>query len=109
MKLKIKNYFRVIRKILRMTTKALSVVFLKVHDCAMDRGLQILKNWFKNKIPHHPASRKWGLFFGFNFEREFLPEVLLRTTSKTFKPKDMVNLSLLTCKTIIELFLTTTV
>ena len=41
-----------------MITKALSVVFIEVLDCAMDRGLQILRNWFKNKIPHHPASRK---------------------------------------------------
>ena len=35
--------------------KALSVVCSKGHFCATDRGLQFSRNWFKNKVPHHPA------------------------------------------------------
>ena len=36
--------------------KTLSVVFELVGVCAIDRGLQFLRNWFKNKVPHHPAT-----------------------------------------------------
>ena len=35
--------------------KALSVVFEAVNVSAIDRGLHFLRNWFKNKVPHHPA------------------------------------------------------
>ena len=27
-----------------------------------DRGLQFSRNWFKNKVPHHPAPHMCGLF-----------------------------------------------
>jgi len=37
--------------------KALSVVYEKDNVCATDRGLHFLRNWFKNKVPHHPATR----------------------------------------------------
>jgi len=33
--------------------------------CATDRGLLFLRNWFKNKIPHHPATHMCGLFLWF--------------------------------------------
>ena len=32
---------------------------------AIDRGLHFLRNWFKNKVPHHPATHMWGLFLWF--------------------------------------------
>ena len=67
-------------------TKALSVVFLDIPNCATDRGLQFLRNWFKNKIPHHPASCNEAFFNDFNFETKFLLKVFLNTTSNSFKP-----------------------
>ena len=36
-----------------------------INVCAIDRGLHFLRNWFKNKIPHHPAPHMWGLFLWF--------------------------------------------
>jgi len=35
--------------------KTLSVVSRWYLVCAMDRGLQFMRNWSKNKVPHHPA------------------------------------------------------
>ena len=65
--------------------KALSIVFCLSCDCATDRGLQFLRNWFKNKIPHHPASCNEAFFNDFNFETKFLLKVFLNTTSNSFK------------------------
>ena len=35
--------------------KALSVVYEDNSLNAIDRGLHFSRNWFKNKVPHHPA------------------------------------------------------
>ena len=54
---KLKNYknFRIFKFTDKILTKALSVVYITLSVCATDRGLQFLRNWFKNKVPHHPA------------------------------------------------------
>jgi len=36
--------------------KTLSVVYTDLVICATDRGLHFLRIWFKNKVPHHPAT-----------------------------------------------------
>ena len=43
--------------------KPLPVVFYYPSASTTDRGLQFPENWFKNRVPHHLALRKWGLFF----------------------------------------------
>ena len=37
--------------------KALSVVYGSTTVCTTDRGLHFFRNWFKNKVPHHPAPQ----------------------------------------------------
>ena len=39
-------------------SKALSVVCKDHQNCTTDGGLQFLRNWFKNKVPHHLVSQK---------------------------------------------------
>ena len=36
---------------------ALSVVCNEWPNCTISRGLQFLRNWFKNKVPHHLAPQ----------------------------------------------------
>ena len=62
-------------------TKALSIVLCESNNCAIDRGLQFLRNWFKNKVPHHPASCNEAFFNGFDYETKFLLKIFLNTTS----------------------------
>ena len=54
---KIANYFWIARNIFINIKKALSVVQLTHSKYATGRGLHFLRNWFKNKVPHHPASQ----------------------------------------------------
>jgi len=37
--------------------KALPVVCTGHQFCTTDRGLHFPGNWFKNKVPHHPAPQ----------------------------------------------------
>ena len=53
--LKLQNYFRIDKFTYKKIIKALSVVCDDALICTTDRGLHFLRNWFKNKIPHHPA------------------------------------------------------
>jgi len=52
---KLQNYFRIDKFTYKKIIKALSVVYEIDDVCATDRGLHFLRNWFKNKVPHHPA------------------------------------------------------
>ena len=57
---KLKNYkiFLNFKFTQKKIIKALSVVYIKDKVSTTDRGLHFLRNWFKNKVPHHPASHK---------------------------------------------------
>ena len=61
--LKITKFFRIINFTLKKIIKALSIVYEMDNNCATDRGLHFLRNWFKNKVPHHPATHMCGLFY----------------------------------------------
>ena len=53
--LKSESYIRIATLTCTKKTKALSVVCTIVGICATYRGLHFLRNWFKNKVPHHLA------------------------------------------------------
>ena len=63
--------------------KALSVVSGEWMWCTTDRGLQFSGNWFKNKVPHHPATHLWGLFLFFKIKLQ-----LIILTNKSSKPSN---------------------
>ena len=54
--LKSQNYCRIATLTNMEIIKALLVVYEGIKVCATDRGLHFLRIWFKNKVPHHPAT-----------------------------------------------------
>ena len=57
MKFKITRILKKCEDQIDKMTKALSVVCNEPFLSTIDRGLQFLRNWFKNKVPHHQASQ----------------------------------------------------
>ena len=54
-----------LRVIIYEIIKALHVVCSGYKFCTTDRGLHFLGNWFKNKVPHHPAPHCEAFFYAF--------------------------------------------
>ena len=109
-KYKITNLYQNIKKYTYIIIKTLSIVSIDYSICTMGRGLHFLRNWFKNKVPHHPAPRMWGLFF-ILLSIRVQPKVFFNKIIKSLKLILIIkmNFSLLTVTAVLGLFLKTTI